>query len=94
MKIYKTKDNNVIDQNIRIIAIIKKINISLFILNFILIRFNYLSPGNLKIYYNENKLLINIIYSILGFYYSIYLITWAIEFYQVKKITIRYSKLR
>ena len=94
MKIYKTKDNNVIDNNIKIIAIIKKINISLFILNFILIRFNYLSPENLKIYYNENKMVINIIYSILGFYYLIYLMTWAYDFYQVKKITIRYSKLR
>ena len=48
MKIYKTKDNNVIDKIIKIIAIIKKINISLFTLNFILIRFNYLSPENLK----------------------------------------------
>ncbi len=94
MKIYKTKDNNVIDKIIKIIAIIKKINISLFTLNFILIRFNYLSPENLKIYYNENKMVINIIYSILGFYYLIYLMTWAYEFYQVKKITIRYSKLR
>jgi len=64
VKIYKTKDNNVIDKIIKIIAIIKKINISLFTLNFILIRFNYLSPENLKIYYNENKMVINIIYSI------------------------------
>ena len=94
MKNYKTKDNNVVDKNTKIIAIIKKINICLFILNFVLIRFNYLSPINLKIYYNENKLLVNIIYSILGFYYLIYLLTWAYEFYQVKKISIRYSKLR
>ena len=94
MKNCKIKDSNVIDKNTKIIAIIKKINISLFILNFILIRFNYLSPINLKIYYNENKMLINIIYSILGFYYLLYLITWACEFYQVKRITIRYSKLR
>ena len=94
MKNYKAKDNNVIDKNTKIIHIVKKINISLFILNFILIRFNYLSPINLKIYYNENKLLINTIYSIFGFYYLVYLLTWAYEFYKVKKITMRYSKLR
>ena len=56
MKNYKSKDNRIIAKNSKIISKLKKVNICLFILNFLFIRFNFLSPKDLKIFYYKNNL--------------------------------------
>ena len=64
---------------------LKKLSICFFLLNFGVIRFNILSPSNFRIYYKKNRILENVIYSCLGFYFTIYLISWGYEFYKLKK---------
>ena len=73
---------------------LKKLSICFFLLNFGIMRFNILSPKVFKIYYKKNKIMENVIYSCLGFYFLVYLISWGIEYYQFKKITLNYNKLR
>ena len=50
-----------------------------------MIRFNILSPENLKIFYEKNKIIVNIVYSFLGIYILIYLVFWGYEFYKQMK---------
>ena len=91
MKNYKAKDNRIIVKNSKIISKLKKVNICLFILNFSFIRFNFLSPKDLKIFFYKNNILVNIVYSCLGLYYLIFLIVRIYEFYKKRK-SIKNSK--
>ncbi len=91
---YDSSDNNKIQKKQKIINILKKICIFLLIVNFGMVRLNILSPKNLKIFYDRNKILINIIYSFLGAYIVIYFVLWGHEFYTIKKITKKYSQLK
>ena len=50
-----------------------------------MIRLNILSPENLKIFYEKNKIIVNIVYSFLGIYILIYLVFWGYEFYKQMK---------
>ena len=84
MKNYKTKDSKIIMQNSKISSKFKKVNICLFILNFAFIRFNFLSPKDLKIFYYKNKVLVNIVYSCQGLYYLAFIIIWAYKLFKVK----------
>ena len=93
-KYYKTIGQKDSDKYINRILKVKKLRICLFLLNFGIMRFNVLSPSNFKIYYKSNKLMENIIYSCLGFYFAVYLVSWGYEFYKLKKITLNYNKLR
>ena len=77
-----------------IIAKIKKISISLFFANFIMIKLNMLSPRALKLYYRNNDELIDPIYYCLGSYYLVYLVIWGYQFYIIKKRTKKYIKLK
>ena len=92
MKNYKSKDNRIIVKNSKIISKLKKVNICLFILNFLFIRFNFLSPKDLKIFYYKNKILVNIVYSCLGLYYLILLIVRTYEYLRKRK-SIKYSTI-
>ena len=90
MKNYKAKDIRIIMKNTKIISKLKKLNICLFILNFAFIRFNFLSPKDLKIFYYKNNILVNFVYSCLGLYYLIFIIVRTYEFYKKRK-SIKYS---
>ena len=59
-----------------------------------MIRFNALSPVELKIFYDKNKILINKLYIFLCFYTFAYIVLWGIKFYKSKIIANNYMKLR
>ena len=85
MKNYNSKDNRIIAKNSKIISKFKKVNICLFILNFAFIRFNFLSPKDLKIFYYKNQVFVNIVYSFLGLYYLILIIVRTYDFFKKRK---------
>ena len=59
-----------------------------------MLRLNVLSPKELKIFYDKNKFMINIIYSFLGLYIIIYFIMWGYDFYKIKIKTIKYKQFK
>ena len=93
-KYYKTIGHKYSLKYMNRILKLKKMSICLFLLNFGIIRFNILSPGDFKIYYKSNKFFENVIYSCFGLYFAFYLISWGYEFYKFKKITLNYNKLK
>ena len=72
-------------KNRKIISILNKISIFLIFVNYVMISLNALSPIDLKIYYNNNKIPINIIYSFLIIYTFIYFIIWGYNYFKIKK---------
>ena len=91
---YGSNDYKTIEKKQKIITILKKICICLIIVNFGMIRLKFFSPKTLKIFYDKNKFIVNIVYSILALYVAIYFFIWGIEFYQIKKITKKYNQLK
>ena len=94
LKYYKTDDDKKSQKYADRILKLKKLSTCFFLLNFGIMRFNIFSPKDFKIYYKKNKIMENIIYSVLGFHFLIYLLSWGYEYYKYKKITLNYNKLR
>ena len=59
-----------------------------------MLRLNVLSPKELKIFYDKNTFMINIIYSFLGLYIIIYFIMLGYDFYKIKIKTIKYKQFK
>ena len=68
----------------------------MFYFNLGMIRFNVLSPIELKIFFDKNELLINVIYMLLFIYTIVYFFNWGFKFYNSKNETIKknYIKLK
>ena len=81
-------------KNKKLIINLKKFSIFLLSFNFVMIRFNVLSPIELKIFADKNNTLINIIYIILCIYSILYFINWVYDFYTIKRKSKKYVKIK
>ena len=81
-------------KNKKLIINLKKFSIFLLSFNFVMIRFNILSPIELKIFADKNNILINIIYIILCIYSILYFINWVYDFYSIKRKSRKYVKMK
>ena len=83
-------------KNSKLIVNLKKSSICLIFFNIGMIRFNLLSPIELKIFFDKNKLLINIMNLILFIYSICYFFYWGFAFYNSRKMTKKkhYIKLK
>ena len=93
-KLNKENNDEIIFKIKKKIPILNKICIIFIGFNFTSIRLNILSPKELKIFYDKNKILINIIYSFLGLYTILYFIQWIYILYQIKIKTITYKQFK
>ena len=80
-------------KNSKRLNFLKKAGICFIFLNLIIIRFNILSPIELKIFFDKNNVLINIIYIFLYIFAIVYLINWGIKFFKSKIISDSFIKL-
>jgi hypothetical protein len=59
-----------------------------------MIRFNILSPIELRIFFDKNSALINIVYILLSIYAIFYLFNWGNKFYKIKRPDEHYMKIK
>ena len=91
---YKIYDKKKEIRSNKLIVKLKKIVICLIFINSTIIRFNILSPVELKIFFEKNILIINEVYLILGLYVFGYIFLWGIGFFLKKKRFDSYIKMK
>ena len=62
--------------------------------NLIMIRFNILSPIELKIFFDKNNILISIVYILLCIYAALYFCNWGYKYYKIKRKYEYYTKIK